>query len=206
MSYHCRVEGHALADTQTFGDLERHRRELTAYCYRMLGSPFEAEDAVQDTLLRAWRSLERFEGRSSLRSWLYRIATNVCLDMLERPASVAPGRWTSAARARRTDRSARSCPRSPGSSRCPTGSSLPEDDPAAVARVARDHPPGVRRGAAAPAAAPARGADPVRGPALEGLRGRRAAGHERRRGQQRATARARDARRAPRCRRRPRRR
>jgi RNA polymerase sigma-70 factor, ECF subfamily len=78
------------------GDLELYRRELTGYCYRMLGSGFEAEDAVQDTMLRAWRSASQFEGRSTVRAWLYRIATNVCMDMLRgrkrraRPMELGP--------------------------------------------------------------------------------------------------------------------
>ena len=82
-----------VAVAPAFGELEQHRSELTAYCYRMLGTPFDAEDAVQDAFVRAWR---RFEGRAAMRSWLYRIATNVCLDMLKsrerraRPMDLGP--------------------------------------------------------------------------------------------------------------------
>jgi RNA polymerase sigma-70 factor (ECF subfamily) len=77
------IEPMAVREAPQAQALEEYRTELTGYCYRMLGSAFEAEDAVQEAMLRAWRSSERFEGRSALKSWLYKIATNVCLDMLD---------------------------------------------------------------------------------------------------------------------------
>ena len=84
--------------TVSLDDLEAHRKALTGYCYRMLGSGFEADDAVQETLVRAWKAADSFEGRSQVRSWLYRIAHNVCLDMLRssqrraRPMEMGPRR------------------------------------------------------------------------------------------------------------------
>jgi RNA polymerase sigma-70 factor (ECF subfamily) len=130
------VEGSALTASPAFEDLERHRSELTAYCYRMLASPFEAEDAVQDTLLRAWRSLDRFEGRASLRSWLYRIATNVCLDMLgsrerrARPMDLGPAREP-------VESNLNALPEVTWIEPIPDGLVVPEGDPADVA-VARE--------------------------------------------------------------------
>jgi RNA polymerase sigma-70 factor (ECF subfamily) len=112
--------------------LEQHRKELTAYCYRMLGSPFEAEDAVQETLVRAWKSLDSFEGRAALRSWLYRIATNVCLDMLSgrerraRPMDLGPAREP-------VESSLNTLPEVAWIEPIPDSSLAPEGDPAEVA-------------------------------------------------------------------------
>src|SRR5947208_4405232 len=116
--------------------LGQHRGELIGYCYRMLGSPFDAEDAVQETLLRAWRGIDRFEGRAALRSWLYRIATNVCLDMLDgrtrraRPMDLGPARAPEAA-------NLNTLPEATWIQPIPDSLLAPEGDPAEVA-VARD--------------------------------------------------------------------
>jgi RNA polymerase sigma-70 factor (ECF subfamily) len=113
--------------------LEQHRAELTGYCYRMLGSSFEAEDAVQETLVRAWRSYDSFEGRSALRSWLYRIATNVCLDMLKsRQRRALPMDMVSASSG--DDEAGPRLPESKWIQPIPDGRALaPTDDPGEVA-------------------------------------------------------------------------
>src|SRR5450755_245080 len=111
---------------------EQHRAELIAHCYRMLASPFEAEDAVQETLIRAWRGFDRFEGRAALRSWLYRIATNVCLDMLSgrerraRPMDLGPARSPELA-------NLNTLPEATWIQPIPDGLVMPEGDPAEVA-------------------------------------------------------------------------
>jgi RNA polymerase sigma-70 factor, ECF subfamily len=119
------------APAEVAGALEQYRVELTAYCYRMLGS-LEAEDAVQETFIRAWRGFEKFEGRSALRFWLYRIATNVCFDMLEgrkrraRPMDLGPAGEPVA-------ENLRTLPEATWIEPMPDGRVLPEGDPAEVA-------------------------------------------------------------------------
>src|SRR5215207_9184200 len=114
--------------------LEQHRAELNAYSYRMLGSAFEAEDAVQETFIRAWRGFDRFEGRAALRSWLYRIATNVCLDMLDgrkrraRPMDLGPSSEPDAVHLN-------TLPEVTWIEPIPDGRVVPEGDPAAVAET-----------------------------------------------------------------------
>ena len=179
--------------------VEPHRGELHAHCYRMLGSVHDAEDALQETLLRAWRGLPRFEGRSSLRSWLYRIATNACLDAIaRRPKRVLPVDYGPAADPRRRSR----------------------DEPLVESVWIEPYPDetlGLEDGYAAPEARyeqresvelafvaalqhlprqPARRADPARGARLLRPRGRGVARDDDRVGQQRAAARAQGGRRA----------
>jgi len=133
------VEGNtqtATAPEELTTRFEESRRELTGYAYRMLGSAFEAEDAVQETYIRAWRGYERFEGRAALRSWLYRIATNVCLDMLgsrerrARPMDLGPAREPVIS-------NLNTLPEVTWIEPMPTGLVVPEGDPAEVA-VARE--------------------------------------------------------------------
>src|SRR5918912_3019847 len=115
---------------------EQYRSELKAHCYRMLASPFDAEDAVQETFVRAWKGFDRFEGRAALRSWLYRIATNVCLDMLAsrerraRPMDLGPARAPEA-------ENLHALPEATWIQPIPDGMAVPDGDPAEAA-VARE--------------------------------------------------------------------
>ena len=135
-----RVQGPSRTATAERDELtprfEEHRRELTGYSYRMLGSAFEAEDAVQETYIRAWRGFDRFEGRAALRSWLYRIATNVCFDMLSgrerraRPMDLGPAQAP-------VESNLHTLPETTWIQPMPSGLVVPEGDPADVA-VARE--------------------------------------------------------------------
>ena len=170
-------------------DLEPFRRELTGYCYRMLGSGFEAEDAVQETMLRAWRNADGFEGRSSVRSWLYRIATNVCIDMHRQVQRRARPMEMGPASPPEESLLGPMLPEATWVTPIPDAGVAPESaDPAEIAAVPRVDPARLRHRPPAPSGPPAGRADPVRGAALAGRRGGRAPRHERGGGQQRPAA------------------
>ena len=128
------VRSDAVSAGPQLDELEQYRRVLTGYCYRMLGSAFEADDAVQETMVRAWKNLDGFEGRSALRSWLYRIATNVCLDMLRGPQRRALAMDVGPAGTPESFKFA-TRPDSAWMQPIPTASVLPDGDPADVAEA-----------------------------------------------------------------------
>ncbi|GMA87587.1 hypothetical protein GCM10025868_28370 [Angustibacter aerolatus] len=156
-------------------DLQPFRREPTGYCYRMLGSAFDADDAVQETMVRAWKALDRFEGRSSLRSWLYRIATNVCLDHLDaRGRRALPMDMSPDPSAPVVESLGTPSPEGTWVEPAPTTMLQPAGDPADLAVAREGVKARLRRRAADPAPEAARRAGAARGAALARRRGRRA--------------------------------
>ena len=183
--------------------LERYRRQLHVHCYRMLGSVEDADDHVQETFLGAWRARSRFEGRASFRTWLYRIATNACLRTLRRsprrmtvpeieePVTVDSD-WTRPTVRAAASTRGRQVARSLSRRAARAGGAAPGRARGARGR-ARDHRAHLHGGDPAPAAAPARGPDPVLHARVVGKGGRHRAEHDRPSGQQRTAASARHA-------------
>ena len=158
---------------------ERHRRELQVHCYRMLANYEDAQDMTQETFLRAWNKRESFKGHAALRTWLYRIATNACLDFLEKRNDRTP------VPSELPDSELRAVPAAVPRPDAPRG-------PAGIGGGAGDDRAGVHRRRPAPAAAAAGGVHPARRPRLAGAEGRRRPRADRRLGDQRTAAGARD--------------